>query len=209
MGSSISSTLSSLMALCSDDADMGWDEESGEEEGGENWPDEGKKENATRARFNEEMGCKNSRVQNVQKRALLYIYLSNVQKESSSSNPGCVRNLRLTVRYSKGMSAPRLVRGRKLAQIYPGTLPDRTRWPAAPLTAAGGRDGRDGCGCRRGRLKAPGSTCESELMRVFVQKSDNAGSHAVLVASLAGRAADRLSPICISFRRRRARSIPG
>ena len=42
-------------------------------EGGQ--ADEGKKENATRARFNEEMGCKNSRVQNAQKRALLYLSL--------------------------------------------------------------------------------------------------------------------------------------
>ncbi|RDX56640.1 hypothetical protein OH76DRAFT_404697 [Lentinus brumalis] len=58
-----------------------------EQRGREEWPDEGKKENATRAGFNEEMGHRNSRVQNAQMWALLFSRIS-VGRTSRRKRPG-------------------------------------------------------------------------------------------------------------------------
>ena len=74
--------------------------------------------------------------------------LSNVQKESASSNSGSVRNLRLTVKILKRECQPSsLARGRKPAAIFPGTLPDRAR---VGRSAAGGARGGGGEGVGEG-----------------------------------------------------------
>ena len=187
----------SLAALSSGDAGMGGEEDGG---GGRRGRMKGRRKTRqglvlTRKSSTGILACRTP------KRGLYYI-ISRTSRENHHPRilPLYVIYVSLRI-YSKRMPA---------SSFAPASSPSPGRLrPALPAPRGHGVLHSPGDG--RGHYSPRASPCAhvNVVMRVFAQKSDNAGSHAVLVASLAGRAADRLSPICISFRRRRARSIPG
>ena len=93
------------------------------------------------------------------KTGLYYISGENVQKESPSSNPGPVRNLRLTVKILEWVCQPPLPPADTNELKYGLGRSPTGPWGAAASRGDGG-GGRGGRRCRRGRLKGPGGTCE-------------------------------------------------